>query len=554
MGRFSAGHGRKAAWRVLAATALLGLLGGPVVHSSADELPSMAAVPRAHCGPGAKPETAAQGRVPAADYASGRAAQGYMCNTREVGHYGQTAGLKVFRYRDPAGHSCAFYDSTQFFPTDAMTNLTKDGLGVVALDMSDPANPRKVANLVTPAMLTPHESMVLSQERGLLVAVAGNLVTYPGVVDVYDVREDCRAPKLLSSTPFGVLGHESAMSPDGRTFYASSTYGEEVSAVDLTDPTKPQLLWTDTGRPYHGMTVSDDGNRLYVAYIGQPPAFDGGLKILDVSQIQARKVLPQITEVGAMTWPSRSIPQIPVPMTIHGHKYLLEVDEFNTPDGVVGAARMINVDNDRRPYLVSNIRLEVHQPANRTGTDQQTDPGAPESPYGGYTAHYCSVPRRDDPGLAACSFIGSGLRIFDIRDPAHPAEVGYFNKPTSKGAHALSAPSWDVANDQVWYSDVNSGFYGVQLTNGIAGALHPAGTPESTSPGASASPPSHASQPRSSGAGMPSTAAAAGQLPETGGAEPGLAIAAIASGMVLAMVSLAVRDGGDRRARATLPP
>ena len=33
--------------------------------------------PRAQCGPGSKPETSAQGRVPAADFTSGRAAQGY---------------------------------------------------------------------------------------------------------------------------------------------------------------------------------------------------------------------------------------------------------------------------------------------------------------------------------------------------------------------------------------------------------------------------------------------------------------------------------------------
>ena len=41
--------------------------------------------------------------------------------------------------------------------------------------------------------------------------------TAPGVVDVYDVSQDCRHPVLKSSTPLGVLGHESGFSPDGRT-------------------------------------------------------------------------------------------------------------------------------------------------------------------------------------------------------------------------------------------------------------------------------------------------------------------------------------------------
>jgi hypothetical protein len=198
------------------------------------------------------------------------------------------------------------------------------------------------------------------------------------------------------------------------------------------------------------------------------------LDILDVSQIQARALAPQVSVISNLTWPSVSIPQVPVPFTVGRHPYLLEVDEFNKPTGEVGAARIIDIADDRHPFVTSNIRLEVHQPANRTGTDQQTDPGAPESPYGGYTAHYCSIPRRDNPGLAACAFIGSGLRLFDIRDPKHPREVGYFNMPTSKGSHAMAAPAWDPSGSQVWYSDSNSGFYAVQLTNGIADIVrHP---------------------------------------------------------------------------------
>ena len=447
----------------------------PAQGSNASERPSMAAAPRAHCGPGAQPETAAQGRVPASDYTSGRAAQGYTCNTREVGHYGQTGGLKVFRFVDNAGHTCAFYDSTTFFPTDALTNLTKDGLGVVVLDMSDPTHPNKVANLTSPAMLTPHESLVLNDKRGLLVAVAGNAVTYPGVVDVYDVKQNCLAPKLLSTSATGVLGHESAFSADGRTFYASSTVGGTLAAVDLSDPTNPKTLFYEVGAYYHGMRVSADGNRLYVAYIGQPAiAFaDRGLQILDVSEIQARKPNPQAPVISDLTWPSKSTPQIPIPITIGKHKYLLEVDEFAStgPAPEVGAARIINIDNDRRPTLVSNIRLQVHQPDDFKGP-QQNDPGAADPQFGGYTAHYCSVPRPDNPTLAACSFIASGLRIFDLRDPKAPREVAYFNRPPSRGARAMSAPAWDLQHDQVWYSDANGGFYAVQLTNGVGSLLH----------------------------------------------------------------------------------
>jgi hypothetical protein len=469
--RTTASHRRKVNRRLALALALTGLVAGfSGISSNAASQPSLAAVPRAHCGPGSHPETDLQGRVPPADYASGRAEKGYSCNARLAGHFGKTAGLKVFRYADHAGHVCAYYDTTQMFPTDVQTNLGKDGLGVIVLDMSNPAHPRKTTNLTTPAMLTPHESLQLNQDRGLLVAVAGNAVTYPGVVDIYDVSHDCRYPEWQSSTPMGVLGHESAMAPDGRTFYASSTYGGMVDAVDITNPKLPVLLWTKPGAIYHGMGVSDDGNTLYAA---NDDVRNLSLDILDVSQIQARVIAPQATLLSNFTYPSVSIPQVPLPFTRNGHRYLLEVDEFNSTNDVVGAARIIDVQDPAHPQLTSNIRLQVHEAINRAKVAK--DPGAGSAPFGGVAAHYCSLPRRDNPSLVACSFITSGLRIFDIRDVKHPREVGYFNMPTSAGSHAMSAPAWDVAREQVWYSDSNSGFYAVQLTNGLARLVHTGG-------------------------------------------------------------------------------
>ena len=88
----------------------------------------------------------------------------------------------------------------------------------------------------------------------------------------------------------------------------------------------------------------------------------------------------------------------------------------------------------------------------------------------GYGAHYCGVPTQTDPTIVACSFLNSGLRIFDIRDPAHPREAGYFVSPPSKGAApgesgdmAFSQPAFDVAHHDVWYSDASSGFYVLHL-------------------------------------------------------------------------------------------
>jgi hypothetical protein len=106
----------------------------------------------------------------------------------------------------------------------------------------------------------------------------------------------------------------------------------------------------------------------------------------------------------------------------------------------------------------------VHNTKERASS-QQNDPGATTGTQG-YAAHYCAVPRQKNPGILACSMILSGLRVFDIRDPRHPREVAYFNKPASGGSHAMSAPAFDPGRGDIWYTDGASGFYDVHVTNG----------------------------------------------------------------------------------------
>ena len=452
---------------------VLPILGGPAA-GGAEPLEALAPPT---CGPGSSPETDIDGRVPKSDFDSGRAARGYSCNTRLVGHVGKTGGLKVHRYRDPAGHVCAFYDVAKMFPLGVFT-AGMQGYGTAVLDMSDPATPRRTATLSTPAMLSPHESLALHEGRGLLVAVMGNAGSAPGFLDVYDVKSDCRKPRLLSSTPVGILGHESGFSPDGRTYYASSLLADTITAVDLSNPRLPRTLTTFAGGWSHGVRTSPDGNLLYVADMGYPDAdsyTSGGLKIYDVSEINQRKPFPRAKLLSTFSWPDVAIPQVPEPMEIDGRHYLLMVDEFTELASSAffsyraashpAVARIIDVEDPTKPKQVSAMRLEVHLEKNRAGA-QKDDPGA-QSPIGGYASHYCGLPRYKDPRLVACAYIGTGLRVFDITDPAAPREVAYYNKPAPTGGYAMAKPAFDRARHQVWFSDFDAGFFAVRLTNGV---------------------------------------------------------------------------------------
>ncbi len=463
--------------------------------------PPLTPTPQGPCGPGSRPETGLQGRVSPEDHASGRAAEGFTCNTELVGKFarpsslldsvpgfdevlGSVGGFKVLRYVDDAGHECAYYDTTLLFPTNILDGL----IGVNVMDMSDPANPVLSDRLITPAMLSPHESLVLNEKRGLLAAVTGNPAFLPGIVDVYDVSQDCRHPALRSTLPTGLFGHESGMSPDGKTFYSASPSTRTLVPVDISNPSLTVPL-VAAQYDSHGLTISDDGNRAYVAGTGS------GLIIVDTSEVQARTPNPRLPEISRLEWEGMSIPQNAIPVTIDGHEYIVEVDEFGTLSEV-GAGRIIDIGDEKNPRVVSNLRLDVHQEENFEEISGDVGAG---NPLGGYAAHYCAVPRTNNPGIVACSMILSGLRIFDIRDPFNPREIAYFNAPIRPrivpggtsfppGASnwAMAAPTFAPERKEIWYSDGYAGFFALRMTNDTwpgVGQAPPAGAGSASADG-----------------------------------------------------------------------
>lgn len=495
---------------------LTGGLSGAGAQTPDPAGPDIQPTPRAECGPGSNPETGTQGRVPKAEVDSGRALEGYTCNTVALSREGRTGGYKVERYVDKSGRECAYYDTTLLFPLN-VTNLSGGDLtGVAVLDMTDPTKPVLATTLVTPAMQSPHESLALNQQRGLLAAVTANPVYAPGIVDIYDLTVDCRNPVLKASAPIGVLGHESGFAPDGKTFYVAGLSSNTVVAVDVSNPMTPTPLGVYQFNS-HGINLSDDGNRLYMASNGAADSNSPkGLMIFDTSEIQARKPNPQMKLIKRTSWALVSTPQINLPVTIGGKPFLVEMDEFRGGTDRVGAARIIDISDDTNPKVVSNLRLEVNQKAAQVG-DQMNDYGT--GSLQNYTGHYCNVPQRVDPGIVACTFILSGLRVFDIRDPANPREIAYFNGPIPKtsstggggSAYAMSSPTFVPERGEIWYSDGNTGFYAVKITNGVWPFVSAASASNTTANTTAAAPAP------SSGVGAGGTSRApGGRLPETG--------------------------------------
>ena len=416
------------------------------------------------CSTGDKPETGLQGQVPAALRASGFG--GFNCNLSLVGQSpGEGGNWSAAVYKDKNGRTCAYHAT-------AVPNATRQNPGVPVIDITDAANPLRTASLTTPAMTDPWESLRIHNARKILIADNGQNGGGGPEVDIYDVSADCRTPQLLASMAVGTgtdggvklantpIGHEGNISPDGLTYYVGDLRNSAYYAVDVTNTSKPKLLASfpianlklKTGTTVHGLSVSNDGNRLYAVILGglggatptvnDPATLNNGFAIFDTSEVQQRLPNAKIKLISTALYQDGSVAQHTIPMTIGDRQYMAVVDEGGSA-GLASAAaaqvacsaglapfpmaRIYDITNENTPVLVSKLTLETHDPKNCG----QVIPDIAGLSIFTYGSHYCSVDNRDNATALACSYFNSGVRVFDIRTPSKPKEIAYFNPPST---------------------------------------------------------------------------------------------------------------------------
>lgn len=448
-------------------------------------------VARATCASGDVAEPALQGQVPIELRAAGFT--GFNCNTELVGQYqGDGAGWQHAWFED-----CAYYGTAEVF------GVTAGGLanpqpkprtgprGVVVVDVSDSSNPQVAGYLDSPAMLDPWESLKVNEPRKLLAAVNGSGGGGGPELDIYDLSEGCKQPRLLSTTAVGTaVGHAGHFAPDGMTYYGSPIQAGIIKAMDISDPTQPKLLTESFPTGTHDLSISDDGNRAFLANDG-----GNGLTIMDVSEIQQRKPNPQPRIVSELYWDDGMIAQMTQFITIRGREYILFVDELGR-----GAARIIDITDEKNPNIASKLKLDVHMPDNMTMTAE-----ADGVPFG-YDGHYCTASDGVNENttysirnavIAVCGYFQSGIRVFDIRDPYLPREIAYYNPPANPGFlsasnynasgicgtvdWASSHPRYRPDTREIWFTSQCNGFQVIRLTKPLAELLGPAPAPRAAS-------------------------------------------------------------------------
>lgn len=465
-----------------------------------------------------RPEPGLQGQIPLASQQSGDSALGYRKGLKLVGQ--NTILDRGANFSMAWIDDCAYVTTTSpgqiFGPlaspyADAKFNPLN---GMAVIDAANPANPKLVNILQSPAMLAPHESLQANQARKIIVATRGGGTAF----DVYDAH-DCRNPKLTASINIGAgltlpqlpvlsqilqgipggldsldlglpfAGHALCISDDGRTAYATSSSSTNA-AINLDDIAKPTLiqLFAPAG---HDCGLNPDGSRLYLAQFGfvalglglpnGPAVGQNGMGIYDVSAIHNRStapapflIAPAPAQVGFLPWTNVQIGEAPTAgshtarwFRNNGRTYLYSSDEWPTA-GVCPWAhgRIIDITDETKPVKVSDITLEVNDPAHCAKT---------EPDVANYSAHYVGFDDVQNATTLFTTHYSGGLRVWDIRDPAKPKEIAYWHPvpnprtPTvplseyfgSSGARWDAVPTYvryRPETGHIWIASYSAGF------------------------------------------------------------------------------------------------
>jgi len=329
--------------------------------------------------------------------------------------------------------------------------------GLSIIDVTDPAQPKLVKFLPGPAgtssgQVTIHDNLLVWGMAKPYTAeqTSGNFAwqrsiepeapatkTYQEGASLYDISDPIN-PKFLSQWEGHAAGTHRNGYPGGKYAFMSSTApgfsGNILIIVDVSDPAHPKEAgrWWYPGQKdgetppsnlvssFHGpANVSPDGKTISTGYT---PAIVN----LDISDVAHPKLIGQVVmsppfaEVGI-----QSVHSV-LPLWDRGLLYAnSESQRVECKEGLQWAALFDN-KNPAKPVLISMLPIPV-PPADAPFKDF-CDKGGRFGPHN--TNQEIHLPDVERPGnLIYLTYFNAGLRVFDIRNPRLPTEVGWFVPP-----------------------------------------------------------------------------------------------------------------------------
>jgi len=291
---------------------------------------------------------------------------------------------------------------------------------------------------------------------------------------IWDVS-DPRKAKQLGHYRTGSTGTHRNFYDGGNLVHAAGGApgydGKIYHVVDISDPAKPKQVSsfaldeqrkdaTKSNLKYslHG-PAHVEGSRAYLSY------GDGGGIILDVSNIEAPRLVSRLAFQGLC-----SRQGIHTYLPLPHRKLALINDEAIAENGDenLNLAGMADIGDETKPRMISLFPMP--EPPAESGVKNFYEKGGRFGPHNQHHPnHQACLEDRDD--LAYLTYFNAGLRVYDIRDPRAPREIGYFippDPPTRIGAKPsqLVAQAEDVLVDRrgcIYISEKNQGIFILRL-------------------------------------------------------------------------------------------
>jgi hypothetical protein len=311
-------------------------------------------------------------------------------------------------------------------------NLWRHGWNIV--DVTDPANPQFAKFIPGPdetwtIQVDLHDNIMVTALQDVPERWGG----HPGRpfeegVLIWDISDPLN-PKLLSHWKTGSTGTHRNGYPGGKYVNLAANMpgftGQILVFLDISDPKNPReagrwwMPGQKEGEPppgpdtwFHGPAFIE-GNTAYLGY-------GHSVVILDITDVSQLKVIGRLD----MT-PFKAVHDV---LPIPGKPVLFANSETSHEvcDEPLYVQSLIDIKDIHKPRLMSMLPVPV-PPKGLPYTDF-CDKGGRFGPHNtNLLQHSPDVQKQGD--LIYLTYFNAGLRIFDIRDPRLPREVGWFVPP-----------------------------------------------------------------------------------------------------------------------------
>jgi hypothetical protein len=340
-----------------------------------------------------------------------------------------TRGLRAVGYFDcPGGGQVVVRNNVAYI------GHIKPPDGTSIVDVSDPAKPRKLAEITIPEGTLSHkvrvENDVMLVNREIF-PIGRQDASFRGGLEIFDVSRPSE-PRHIASWPARGM-HRFTF--DGRYVYGSPELdgyrGNIVGIIDCKDPSRPEEVgrwwmpgqWTAGGEtpPWQGTAHRCHhpirlGNRLYVSY------WHGGFVILDITDMGKPKFVSGLDWSPPFPWPTHTA--LPIPFAIRGRRIMLVADEDVVRLGPAPPAFLwiVDITEERHPIPFASFQVAEED-------------GSFKPEYTGMH-QFCEEVRGTEIPIA---WFAHGLRIVDIANPHAPREVASFMPPVPQGADRVQS-------------------------------------------------------------------------------------------------------------------